>query len=262
MEYCLAIGLHNLYFNIALVNKDHEIVKLYRCNYDTSKDIARCFYLAYLKYFSKYKVSFVGVSVSNNMIFRDGFIEKTTLFSLARYDLKQALYKLFKVDIYIEEETYLASLAFSYKENIRSLLYVILDNKISNSYVIDHSLVELEDDIDLRKNLELNEKCNKEALKSNFLCAGYDDEYLGVYFLSSDNKYKNIISDWAHSIDKALLSLNEKLPADTIVLSGYFGDYYEYFAKYLTISSKVKCLGKSDLNRQALIGFSHLIYKD
>ena len=137
MKYCLSVGLHNLYFDIAIVSEKHEIINSYRCIYDRSKDISSNIYKAYKKYFNKYSIYGVGVGVSNNIDFKDDMIYSVTAFNFNRYNLKQALVKQFGVEVIIIEETYAASLGVYSNQQSKSLLYVILDNKISNSFVFN-----------------------------------------------------------------------------------------------------------------------------
>ena len=172
MKYCLSVGLHNLYFDIAIVNQNHEIVKKYRCLYDRSKDISSNIYKNYKKYFDKYQISAVGVGISNNIEFKDDVIYSVKAFNFNRYNLKQALLKQFKTEVLIIEETYAASLGVYYLNSKQSLLYVILDNKISNSFVIDGEILLLEDDI----NLSVNKKQARFTKDDKLMI----EKYLGI----------------------------------------------------------------------------------
>ena len=158
MKYCLAIGLHNWFFDIALVDNNYNIIGKHKCNYDRNKDISSNIYEAYRKYFFGYSVVSVGVGVSNNIEFKDEILYGVKAFDFTRYNLRQSLEKLFKVDIHVVEETYLASLAVYHFNDCKSLLYLVIDNKISNSFVLDGEIIELDDDINFRVNDVLNNK--------------------------------------------------------------------------------------------------------
>ena len=118
--------------------------------------------------------------------------------------MKNSLNKLFKVEVLILEETYFASMAVYDETDCKKLLYLVIDNKISNSFVINNQIIELEEDIDLRRNLELNSKCSKDSLKAKLLSLGFDDEYVGGYFISNDKIAKSIVCDFAKDLNKQL----------------------------------------------------------
>ena len=262
MKYCLSIGLHNLFFDIAIVDSNHNLIKSYKCDYDRSKDISNNIFIAYKKYFIDYKIECLGVGVSNNIIFKDDILYSLKAFDLNQYNLKQSLHKLFKVDIYIGKETYLASLATYNTLDKSSLLYIVLDNKISNSFVVEGEIIELEEDIDFLKNRKLNSKCNKDALKAKFLVNNYDDEYIGGYFLSKDKNISLIIDQWAKELNKNVEKIVKEIKVDGIVFAGYLGEYFPYFKDSMNISKKIDCFFISSHNRQSLIGISHLMFKD
>ena len=262
MKYCLSVGLHNLFFDIAIVDSNHKIVKKYKCNYDRNKDISNNIYLSYKKNFSKYNIDYIGVGVSNNIEFKDEFIYSVTAFNFNRYDLKQSLYKLFKKEIYVMEETYLASLAASYELDSHSLLYLILDNKISNSFVIDHEIIELEDDVNLRINEDLHAKCCKDSFKAELLANNFDDDYVGGYFISNNCVCNEIVQKWCKNLSVSIEKIIKELPVNDIVFSGYLGEYFSYFNRYLLINKKIRCLGGFNHRRLTLQGVSHLMFKD
>lgn len=262
MKYCLSVGLHNLFFDIAIVDQNHKIISKHKCGYDRNKDISMNIYLSYKKYFSLYPIKAIGIGISNNISFKDDFLYGVKSFSFNRYNLKHSLSKLFEVDIYIFEETHLAALACSYKLNSDSLLFIIIDSKISNSFVFDKQIVELEEDIDLRLNEDLNANCCKSALKAEFLKNNFDDEYIGEYFLSNNIKCKEIIGNWAKILDKYLNKIIRELPVNKVIFSGYIGEYFEEFKEYLSISNKLDCTSINNHREQTLIGVSHLIFKD
>lgn len=261
MKYCLSVGLHNLFFDLAIVDNHHTIIGKHKCNYDRSKDIAANIYNAYKKYFSNYKLNFLGVAVSNNIPFKEDILYRVYRFNFNRYNLKQSLEKLFKIEVYINEETYLASLASSYDVE-GSLLYVLIDKKISNSFVVDNELIELEEDIDLRKNENLNSLCSKDVMKTKFLANNYDDDFIGTYFLSNDSKCKDLVKEWANNLDKYLLDIIKELPVNNIVFAGYIGAYYKYYKEYMKIDKNVNCSYVLNHRELALLGVSHLIFKD
>ena len=262
MKYCLSLGLHNLFFDIAIVDQNHKIINKYKCGYDRNKDISMNIYLAYKKYFSLYSIKAIGIGISNNITFKDDFLYGVKSFTFNRYDLKNALSKLFEVDIYIFEETHLAALACSHKLDSNSLLFIIIDTKISNSFVFDKQIVELEEDIDLRLNEDLNTNCCKGALKSEFLRNNFDDEYICEYFLSNNVKCKEIIGNWAKILDKCLGKIVKEFPVNKVIFSGYIGEYFEEFKDYLSITKKFDCSSINNHREQTLIGVSHLIFKD
>lgn len=262
MKYCLSVDLHNLFFYIAVVDNTHNIVNKYKCNYNRSKDISSNIHDAYLKHFYKYNIEFVGVGVSNNICFKDDILYSVKSFGFDRYNLKHSLNKLFKVEIIILEETYLASLAVYDEVDSRSLLYLVLDNKISNSLVVDNQILELEEDINLRYNQELNDECCKDSLKAKFLSLGLDDEYIGGYFISNDKVAKSIVIEFAKELNKHLEKIVKEIKVDRIVFAGYIGEYFEYFKEYLNISKKIMCSSISNHKEKTLIGISHLIFKD
>ncbi len=261
MKYCLSVGLHNLFFDIAIVDNKHEIVKKVKCNYDRTKDIARNIHLAYQKHFSNYNVSYLGVGISNNIGFKDDILYKIKSFDLNGYNLKQSLYKLFEKEIYIYDETYLAALSVSYKVE-GSLLYILMDTRISNSFVIEHSLVELEDDIDLSKNEELYLYCRKDAIKARFLENNLDDDYIGTYFFSQSSNCKSIIKDWAQLLNKNVMKTLKNLPVKNIAFAGYLGEFFNSYKDYMSIDKTLNCMCINNHRREVLIGISHLIFKD
>lgn len=262
MKYCLGVGLHNLYFDIAIVNQNNKIMKSCRCFYDRSRDISSNIYKAYKKHFDKYAIEAVGVGISNNIEFKDEVIYSIKAFSFNRYNLKQALVKQFKTEVLIIEETYAASLGVYYDSPKQSLLYVILDNKISNSFVVDGDIILLENDIDLSKNEMLNEKCAKDTLKKQFLMQDLDDEYIGGYFLSKKSNVRSIIKDWAICLNKELEKIVKILKVDKIVFAGYIGAYLETFKEYMGVTNRIETASIDSHKLQTLIGISHLIFKD
>ena len=262
MKYCLSVSLHNLYFDIAIVDEKHNIVGRKHCLYDRSKDVSTNIYLEYKRKFAKYNVKGVGVGVSNNIKFKDDVIYSIKAFNFNRYNLKQALFKLFKEDVIIIEETYAASLGVYSSMECNSLLYVIADNQISNSFVVDKELVALEDDIDLSKNEQLNSLCCKSTLKRSFLSNNLDDDYIGGYFISNNELVKNIIKEWAHTLNLYLEKIVKELKVDKIVLAGYMGEYFNYYKQFMNISKRIECDCTSNHVLETLIGISHLIFKD
>ena len=262
MRYCLSVGLHNLFFDIAIVDNKHKLIEIYKCEYNRNKDISSNIKDAYQKYFSKYKIESVGVGVSNNIEFKDDIIFKIKAFDLVRYNLKQSLYKLFKVETIVLEETYCASLAVYNSDKRNSLLFLIVDNKISNSIVIDGEIIDLDDDINLRVNKQLNLKCSKDALKTKFIVSYLDDDYVGGHFISNNPVSKSIIKEFAVNLNKYLEKIVKEIKVDKIVFAGYIGEYLDYFKEYMPISKKMTCTSISDRRNKTLIGISHLIFKD
>jgi predicted NBD/HSP70 family sugar kinase len=181
--------------------------------------------------------------------------------NITRYNLKKSLYKVFKKDIYILDETHLAALSNAYRHRSNSLLYLLVDNKISNSFVFDYNLVELEDDINLKASKNIS-KCDKDAFKTNCLSKDLDDEYVSAYFLSNNDKCKKIVEDWCELLDKEINKIIKILPVKTIVFAGYLGEYYREFAKYMNISKKAECFATYRHRENTLVGVSHLIFKD
>ena len=262
MKYCLSVGIHNLFYDIAIVNDKYEIIDKRKCSYDRNKDIASNIFNAYQKYFSGFKLIGVGVGISNNIDHKDDFLYKVTSFGFNRYNLKQSLGKLFKIDVYMLEDTYLASLALSYKLDVESLMYIILDNRISNSIVIRNQILELEDDIDLKKNKNLYIKCGKNALKSKFLIEGFDDDNICLHFLSHKKETKNLIGKWVKDLEINIKKVIKEIPVKNIVFGGFIGSYYDYFKEYLLIGKNIKCSGVSNHRDLTLLGIGNLIFKD
>ena len=262
MKYCLSIGLHNLYFDIAIINNKHEMIGKKRCLYDRSKDISNNIYSAYKKNFNKYHINGVGVALSNNINFKDDVLYSIKAFNLNRYDLKKALVKQFKVEVFMIEETYAASLGVYSSLECKSLLYVIVDNRISNSFVVDGELLMLEDDINLAIDENLNRKCGKDNLKKIFLSKGFDDEYIGGYCISKDPSVNKIIQEWAKELNSNLEKVVKTLKVEKIVFAGYMGEYFKYYSGNMNIVNKITCSCINNHSIQALIGISHLIFKD
>lgn len=262
MEYCLSVGLHNLFYDLAIVNSNHEIVLKHRCVYDLNKDISNNIFSAYKKYFSDFQIEYVGVGVSNNIEFKDNILYKMKLFNFNRYDLKQSLNKIFKKDVYILEETYLASLSVAFKLDSKSLLYLVLDNRISNSFVVSKEIVELEDDINLNKNIDLDRVCSKTFLRRALLNAGYDDDFISGCFFSINPKCLEITKNWANTLEKHIKKITRELKVDDIVFAGYLGDYFEEYKKYMNFKEDVTCHSLFHHRDETLIGVSHLIFKD
>lgn len=262
MKYCLSVGLHNLYFDIAVINNNHELIKKYTCMYDRSKDVSSNIYTAYKKYFSQYKIVGIGVGISNNIDFKDGVIYSIKAFNFDRYNLKQSLMKQFKVEVTIIEETYAASLGVYSSLDTQSLLYVIVDNKISNSFVIGGEIILLEEDINLTHNENLNRLCSKDTLKRIFLKHDLDDEYIGGYYISNDETIKNIVKEWASNLNYYVEKIVKTLKVDTVVFAGYMGEYFNYFKQYMNVTNRIECSSTSDHRLHTLIGIAHLIFKD
>lgn len=262
MKCCLSVGLHNMFFDIAIVSDKHEILGYKKCDYNKNIDISKNIYNAYQKYFFNYKITSVGVGISNNIAHKDDIVFSMTTFNFNRYNLKKSLEKVFKIDVYLMEETYLASLAIYNKEECKSLLYLVVDNKISNSIVIDNSIIELDQDLDLRQNNEINECCTKDALKAVLLTNSLDDDCLVQYFLSNNNESRKIIINVINKMNKCLEKIVKEIKVEKIVLGGYLGQYFSYFNEYFTVSKKAKCSYIGDHRKQTLLGISHLIFKD
>lgn len=262
MRYCLSIGLHNLYFDIAIVDENHNIVVKNRILYDRSKDVSNNIFNAYQKHFKKYKLEGIGISVSSNIEYKDDVIYKIKALNVNRYNLKQAMKKAFKMDVLIIEERYAASIGAYKGLDAYSLMYVILDNKICNSIVVDGEILLLDEDIDLLKNKILNDLCSKNTLKSLFLEHNLDDEYVGGYFLSNNSDVKKIINNWAKDLNKYLMELLKSLKVEQLMFAGNLGVYYPYFKEYLTVDKYVRCDCVNDHIGNTIIGISHLIFKD
>ena len=91
MKYCLAIGLHNMFFDAAIIDSNHNVVIKRVCKYDRSKDISNNIYLAYNKYFKDYKIEYIGVGISNNIEYRDEIIYNMKSLNITRYNLDKSL---------------------------------------------------------------------------------------------------------------------------------------------------------------------------
>lgn len=251
-----------MFFDIAVVDENHKFVKKYKVNYDRNKDIASNIYMVYQNKLKEYKINYIGVGISNNIDYKEGFLHKVTSFDFNRYNLKQSLYKLFKMDISIFEETDLAALAIANQINESSLIYLLIDNKLSNSVIIDKKIVELDDDNKLKNNEKVNELCSKDYIKSEMLKSGFDDDYIGAYFFSKNVIHKNIIKKWSENLEKFLMNIIKNYPVNKIVFAGYLGEYLEYFKKYLKCNSASECVCISNHRDATLLGVSHLIFKD
>ena len=262
MKYCLSIGLHNLYFDIAIVDENNTIMGKNRVLYDRSKDVSNNIKNAYLKYFSKYKLYGIGVAISSNISYKDDVIYSLKALNIDRYNLKQAMEKIFKINVLLVEERYAASIGVYNELDVYSLAYVILDNKISNSVVVDGEVVLLDNEFDLLKNKKLNQICGKNNLKTVFLQNNLDDEYIGGYFLSNNSVAKGIIMKWAKELNKHLNKLFNSLRIEKVVFAGNLGVYYPYFKDYLKLNNFMKCDYISDHNDKTIKGVSHLIFKD
>ena len=261
MKYCLAIGLHNMFFDAAIIDSNHNVVIKRVCKYDRSKDISNNIYLAYNKYFKDYKIEYIGVGISNNIEYRDEIIYNMKSLNITRYNLDKSLSKVFKQKVYVVDETHLAALTNAYRHNSNSLLYLLIDNKISNSFIVDYNVVELEEDIDLKasKNIHL---CDKTAFKSECLNNDLDDEYVSGYFLSNNETCKSIVKNWCELLNKEINKIIKVLPVSKIVFSGYLGEYYKDFAKYMSINKNIECYATSRHRENTLVGVSHLMFKD
>ena len=262
MKYCLSVSLHNLFYDIAIVNDKHQIVKKMKCKYDLNKDISNNIYLTYKKSFFNYPIEFVGVAISNNISFKDNIIYRIKLFNFNHYDLKLSLNKLFKKEVYINEETQLASLTSAYNLNSDALLYVLLDNRISNSFVICKQIIELDDDINLNKDVILDKVCSKTFLKRALLSAGYDDDFVNGCFYSKNEKCLEIVKKWSEKLDDRISKLVEEINVNEIVFGGYLGQYFDEYKDYLSVSSRFKCYSSINHREETLIGVSNLIFKD
>lgn len=259
MKYCLSVGLHSSYFDLAIVDSEHSLLEKRVCKYDKNMDAASSVYSCYKTYFSKYKIAFVGVGVSNNIEFNEDIIYN--LHGAKRYNLANSLHKLFKCDVYTLDETMVASLTLAKKNSSKSLLYVVLDKKVTNSIVIDGDIVLLEDDINL-KNSECAEKCNKSSFKLECLKKDLDDEFVGRYFFSQNEICKEIVSNWCKILSKEINKIIKVLPVEEIAFAGYFGEYYNDFNQYMKIDKNIKCYSVNNHKENVLIGISHLIFKD
>ena len=259
MKFCLAIGLHHSYFDIAIIDSNHEIVEKRVCKYNKNMDVSNSIYSYYKLYFGNYKIAYVGVGVSNNIEFKDDIVYN--LQGASRYNITKSLYKLFKKDVYVLDETMLAGLAMAYKLNSKSLIYLIVDNKVSNSFIFDKNVVVLDDDIDIRKGKNID-KCNKSAFKKECLKKDLDDEFVGIYFFSNNEIAKGIVNSWCKNLSEEIKRVTSTLKVNDIVFAGYLGQYYEDFRKYLKLPKNVNCVSTKDNRENTLLGISHLIYKD
>ena len=259
MKYCLAVGIHTFYFDLAIVDSNHQIVGKKVCKYNKSMDIANTIYSSYKMYFKEYKISYVGVGVVNTITFKDNIIYN--LNGVSRYNITSSLNKLFKKDVYVLEDSQLAGLAMSYRLASKSLLYLILDHHITNSYIIDHDIVVIEDDINILKGNNID-CCKKEYLKSQLLKNGLDDEIVGIYFYSSNEKVKEIFNEWGKNLSSEISRIFKVLNVKDIAFAGYMGQYYDDFKDCLKLPKNVNCFPVKDNRENVLIGVSHLIFKD
>lgn len=251
-----------MFFDIAVIDEKHNILGCKKCEYNKNIDVAKNIYNAYEKYFSKYKIDGVGVGISNNIPHKDDIILSMISFNFNRYNLKKSLEKLFKIDVQLMEETYLASLSIFNSEQTKSLLYVVVDNRISNSIVIDNEIIELDEDIDLRKNNRINECCSKDALKASLLSHSMDDDCIVQYFISNNKESKKIILNIIETLNQCLEKIVKEIKVEKIVLGGYLGQYFAYFSEHFTIGKRVLCGYIGDHRKHTLKGISHLIFKD
>ena len=259
MKYCLAIGLHHSYFDLAIVDENHTIVNKKVCKYNKNMDVSNSIYSYYKLYFSEYRISYVGVGVSNNIEFNDDIIYN--LNGASRYNITKSLYKLFKKEIYVLDETQLAGLAMAYKLDSDSLLYLIVDNTVSNSFIIGKNIVVLEDDINIKCGNNID-KCKKDSFKLECLKRDLDDEIIGLYFFSENDKSKEVVSDWCNCLSKEIKRILNVLNVNDVVFAGYLGQYYKDFEKYLKLPKNVNCFVTNSNRENTLVGISHLINKD
>ena len=101
MKYALVVDLGATNLRIALVNDEHKILKKVKCLMDKSKDIAFTIYTEYKKMNLDLLIEGVAVGVAGSIDFKNNTIRDLPNLKIKEYDLYDALYKLFKVDIRI-----------------------------------------------------------------------------------------------------------------------------------------------------------------
>ena len=250
-----------MFFDIAIVNSNHQIEKKKVCKYEIHMDIASNIYSAYKELFNEYKIEYVGVGVSNNIEYKDDIIYSIKSMRINRYNLKTSLYKLFKKDICILNETDLAAISYSVDNNSNALLYVLVDSKISNSFVVDSDVIYLEDDINLSKS-DKADLYSEDTFKRECLNNDLDDEYVPMYLFSTNKTCKKIVEKWCKILSEEINRVIKELPVEEIAFSGYMGEYYEDFKEYMNLPKKIKCGASNKHRENTLRGVSHLMFKD
>ena len=259
MKYCLSVLLNKSNFDLAIVSEKHNIVKKRVCEYNKHTDVASSIFAAYSKEFKDYKVSYIGIGIANNIEFNGEVIYD--LQGAGRYNVVTALNKLFKKDVYVLDDASLAGLTLSYKEESRSLLYLIFDSKVSNSFIIDNEIVALEDDINIKKSIN-SDKLVRSYIRKECVKRGLDDEFVCAYFFSNNESSKEVIYNWCKLVSEEISRLTKVLKVNDIAFSGYLGSYYDDFKDYLKIGKNIKCHAINNHKENTLIGVSHLMFKD
>lgn len=250
-----------MFFDIAIVDSNHQIVKKKVCKYKVHMDIANNIYSAYKELFGSYKIEYVGVGVSNNIDFKDDIIHSIKSMKINRYNLRLSLYKLFKIDIFILTETDLAAITYSVDNNSKALLYVLIDSKVSNSFIVSNSIVSLDDDINLSKSDKVD-LYSEDTFKKECLNNDLDDEYVPMYLFSTNKTCKKIVEKWCKILSEEINRVIKELPVEEITFSGYMGEYFEDFKEYVNLPKKIKCGASNKHRENTLRGVSHLMFKD
>lgn len=279
MKYALVVDLGATNLRIALVNDEHKILKKVKCLMDKSKDIAFTIYTEYKKMNLDLLIEGVAVGVAGSIDFKNNTIRDLPNLKIKEYDLYDALYKLFKVDIRIINDASLAALGeYSLHKEEKVFQYITISSGIGGGLIYNGELFlgnnGFEQEIgriDVRGE-KFEALCSGNALKNRLLKENIDEEYPSSALISKNPKYQKVIDGWLDDLSIGISSIIKVINPGMIVFGGGVGTYIEHFKNGLLekLQNKLPLDVVNDLKIEkagygddsGIIGGSYLIFQD
>ena len=279
MKYGLVVDLGATNFRIAIVNSEHKIVKKIKTSTDKNMDLAFKIYTEYKNLNVEYDLVAVVVGVPGSINFKDNIIRDLPNIKMKDYDLRSALYKLFKIPVRIINDASLAAYGeYSLHKEEKVFQYITISSGIGGGLIYNGNLFEgnngFEQEIgrvlvkdDLFENL-----CSGNALKNRLLKENIDEEYPSTALISKKENYRKVVNEWLDDLSIGIADIIKIINPSMIVFGGGIGIYLDYFKKGLVerlskelpfdIVDDLKLVKSFYKDDSALIGGSYLIFQD
>lgn len=279
MKYAIVVDMGATNLRISIVNSNHEVEKKIKCRMDKNKDIAFNIYSEYKKLNCDYELVGVVVAVAGSINFKNNIIRDLPGLKVKEYDLKNALYKLFKLPITIINDASLAALGeFSMRNEEKVFQYITISSGIGGGLVYQGKLFEGNNGFEQEigridvKGRHFEDLCSGNALKNRLLKENIDEEYPSTALMSQKEDYVNVVNEWLNDLSVGISSIIKVINPSMIVFGGGLGSYLDYFKKGLVdrlkndlpfdIVDDLKFEKSYYGDDSALIGGSYLIFQD
>ena len=240
MKYGLVVDLGATNLRVAIVNEKYEIVKKIKCNVDKNKDLAFNIYTEYKKIEENFKLEGIVIGVPGSIDFKNNIIRDLPNLKIKEYDLKSALYKLFKVPIHIVNDASLAAIGeyINYREE-KIFQYITISTGIGGGLIYKGKLFEGNNGFEQEigrisvKDKLFEELCSGNALKNRLLKENIDEEYASSALLSKNKKYQKVVNAWLDDLSIGIANIIKIINPSIIVFGGGLGVYLDYFKEGL-----------------------------